>query len=611
MDNYLNKEIKNEGIKIEKLNFSYNDNKKILDNISVFFPKNKYISVIGHNGSGKSTLSRILSGILKSDSGYVKIDSNIIAEKTLSKIRKQISVVFQNPDNQFVGSSVYDDIKFGLRNLNIPYEKIDKKIRKVAKKLKIESLLKCEPHELSGGQKQIVALASVFVLETDYIIFDEVTSMLDTQNKKKVKNWMRIFVDKYKKTVISITHDMNEVAQADLVCVLNNGKVEYFCSPEKLFTKHENEIKKMKLDVSTAYEISKNVDGVKNTIFIKDLIKELKTKFNSTNFKGNVIKLFKNKKINSANLIKTESNKLKRRGKELIKFNDIEYSYNFKSIFEHNVLSECNGSILKYQINAIIGSMGCGKTSLVQHFNGLLFAQKGKININWNSKEKLVIRKKKLYLNSAKKKVNFRILRKNIGLVFQFAEYQFFNSTVEKEIIFGPMNFKINKNLILSKVEYYLKLVGLTNEQRLYSPFELSGGQKRRVAIASILSYEPKLLIFDEPTSGLDPDGTKKIISIINDLKDNKKTVILISHMIDYIYEIADNILFMKNGKIYCYGTPKEVFFKLHKKNESFQFPFVLDFLNKINLLEHIIKHNIVIRNIADLIKLLNIIINE
>lgn len=213
-------------IQIRNLSFSYNKKKSnVLNNISFDIKKNDYVCIIGHNGSGKSTLSKLIMGLLDKNNGSIHINGILLNHKSLSEIRKYIGIVFQNPDNQFIGSSVQDDIAFGLENSCVKPNDMPKIIQNVAKIVGIDHLLKEEPENLSGGQKQKVAIASVLALNSSIIIFDEATSMLDPQGKIEIKRKMLDLKKTQNKTIISITHDMEEIINADQILVMNKGSL--------------------------------------------------------------------------------------------------------------------------------------------------------------------------------------------------------------------------------------------------------------------------------------------------------------------------------------------------------------------------------------------------
>jgi len=211
-------------IKINNLTFKYNANQTALKNINLSVNRGEWISILGHNGSGKSTLSKLLIGLLKPTEGEVFVDGLKLSREHVYDIRKKIGIVFQNPDNQFVGVTVRDDIAFGLENLQVPRQEMLEKIDQFAKKVDMYEFLDKEPSALSGGQKQRVAIAGILAMNTDIIIFDEATSMLDPKGRKMILNYMKE-LNKEGVTIITITHDMKEAVLSDRIVVLKQGEI--------------------------------------------------------------------------------------------------------------------------------------------------------------------------------------------------------------------------------------------------------------------------------------------------------------------------------------------------------------------------------------------------
>ncbi|MFV0255744.1 MAG: energy-coupling factor transporter ATPase [Erysipelotrichaceae bacterium] len=220
---------------IKNLSFSYNKDTPILKDVSFSVDRGKYVCLIGQNGSGKSTIAKLLMGLLEADSGSIVVDGLVLNMDNLNKVRQKQSIVFQNPDNQFIGATVEDDIAFGLENHLIASETMEAIIKKMANEVGMSEFLQSEPGNLSGGQKQRVAIAGVLAMNPDLIILDEATSMLDPQGKKEVIALAKRIHTEENKTILSITHDMEEVAQADYVYVLNKGSIMLEGIPEEIF----------------------------------------------------------------------------------------------------------------------------------------------------------------------------------------------------------------------------------------------------------------------------------------------------------------------------------------------------------------------------------------
>ena len=234
-------------IELKNVSFKY-DEEYVVNNVSFSIEKGSYTTIIGHNGSGKSTIAKLIMGLLEKDKGQIFVDGLELNLENLYKIREKIGIVFQNPDNQFIGSTVRDDIAFGLENHCIPHEQMDPLILKFAEKVGMLNYLDSEPTKLSGGQKQRVAIAGVLAMYFNVIIFDEATSMLDPQGKKEINELIEEIHREKNITIVSITHDIEEAVKSDYVIVMDKGKVAMEGKPEEILLK-EKELIKMQLDI--------------------------------------------------------------------------------------------------------------------------------------------------------------------------------------------------------------------------------------------------------------------------------------------------------------------------------------------------------------------------
>ncbi|MDI9540859.1 MAG: energy-coupling factor transporter ATPase [Bacillota bacterium] len=265
-------------IEVKNLKYRYSDDSLTIDDISFSIEKGSYTTIIGHNGSGKSTIAKLLLGLLEKQSGSILIDGIELNYENLDQIRNKIGIVFQNPDNQFIGSTVRDDIAFGLENHCVEREKMDPIIESFAKKVNMTDFLESEPTKLSGGQKQRVAIASVLAMDLKIIVFDEATSMLDPTGKREINRLIKELHEENEITIISITHDIEEVAQSDNVLVIDNGRLAMSGSPEKVFSK-EKVMVKMKLDIPFVYKLGNSLraKGVKvsNTLDLERMADEV------------------------------------------------------------------------------------------------------------------------------------------------------------------------------------------------------------------------------------------------------------------------------------------------------------------------------------------------
>lgn len=246
----------NPAIEVSNLSFSYTEEGNTIQDVSFSIPKGSYTTIIGHNGSGKSTIAKLIIGLLKAQSGTIRILGTELTPETVYDLRSHVGIVFQNPDNQFIGSTVADDIAFGLENHCVPQEDMQALIEKSAASVGMSDFLQAEPTHLSGGQKQRVAIAGILAMTPDIIIFDESTSMLDPQGKASINAQIKRLHDEKNITILSITHDMEEVAQSQHVIVLNHGVVEMEGTPKEVFAQ-EAMLKKMQLDIPFALKFSK------------------------------------------------------------------------------------------------------------------------------------------------------------------------------------------------------------------------------------------------------------------------------------------------------------------------------------------------------------------
>ncbi|MCM2535500.1 energy-coupling factor ABC transporter ATP-binding protein [Neobacillus pocheonensis] len=269
-------------VSLDGVSFQYESQERYaLHNVSFKIYEGEWLAIVGHNGSGKSTMAKLLNGLQFPQQGEITVCDMKLTEESIWDIRKQLGMVFQNPDNQFVGTTVQDDVAFGLENHGIPRDDMVLRVEDSLKKVKMDHFLNQEPHHLSGGQKQRVAIAGVLALRPSIIILDEATSMLDPRGREEVLETVRNLKDEKRLTVISITHDLEEAAKADRIIVMNKGEVYREGTPEEIFSM-DNELIQLGLDIPFSVKMSKafrqkGMDFSKHYLSEEELVKELWT----------------------------------------------------------------------------------------------------------------------------------------------------------------------------------------------------------------------------------------------------------------------------------------------------------------------------------------------
>ena len=533
-------------IKCQNLSFTYSsseDAKTIpaLSDVNIEIKDGEFVAILGRNGSGKSTLARHLNALLTPTSGSLWVRGLDTSKPQHTwDVRQSTGMVFQNPDNQIIATLVEDDVAFGPENLGVPRKEIIERVDTNLAIVDMSDSKKTAPHLLSGGQKQRVAIAGILAMKPSCIIFDEATAMLDPSGRKEILKTAHQLNKEEKITIILITHLMEEALEADRIIVMNLGKVEMDDSPRGVFADYKRitelglampNIAKLGIILKKhGLEIGDNIISEEDFIYDCAIQKVL---LKCTSKCADYVPFVAETKLNSEDIA--------------IEITNLTHTYNSGSVFEKKAISEVSLSVQKGELAAIIGHTGSGKSTLIQHLNALLSPSSGTVKIEGE--------------NIFENKNKLKFFRQKVGIVFQYPEHQLFEATVLKDVSFGPAQMKVEKHLIDEYAKEALESVGIGAKHYDKSPFELSGGQKRRVAIAGVLAMRPSVLILDEPTAGLDPSGKKEILTHIKYLHDNLGiTIILVSHSMDDVAEYASKIYVMNDGKIMLGGTPREVF---------------------------------------------------
>ncbi len=555
-------EIEENIIKFEKVKFSYPGSENIyaLNGVDLTVRKGEFLSVIGHNGSGKSTLARLINGLLEADGGKIEVLGMNVAEgKNSLEIRKHVGIVFQNPDNQMVASIVEDDVAFGPENIGIEREEIGRRIEWALKAVGMEKYRTSTPSRLSGGQKQRIAIAGVLAVKPEILVLDESTAMLDPKGRREVIEVVKRLNQEEGMTVILITHFMEEALLADRTVVMNRGEIVLSGTPEEIF---ENG------DKLEAYNLClPRITGIINTLNENGM--NVKNVLRAEELAVSIAENFRSKGINRAASPKAEDFAIKSDHEFDIDIKNLSFTYSRKSAFATKALKDIDLHIDEGEFFGIIGHTGSGKSTLIQHLNALIKLPQAEKRYRKKRVKKgqpqpvspsITIGSYDL----TQKKCDFKSLRADVGMVFQYPEYQLFAESVFSDVEFGLKNFKkdLSKEQIEEAVRSSIEMVGLDyNEVKDKSPFDLSGGQKRRVAIAGVIVTRPKILILDEPAAGLDPLGKKEICALLHKLHEEWcRTVIIVSHDMDEIAENCTRAVVVSDGRAVACDTPSNLF---------------------------------------------------
>lgn len=514
---------------------------RAIDEVNLDIEPGQFIAILGHNGSGKSTLAKHMNAILVPSGGTMWVDGkDTKEEENLWDVRQTAGMVFQNPDNQIIGTVVEEDVGFGPENLGVPTEEIWQRVEKSLSAVGMIEYRHHSPNKLSGGQKQRVAIAGVVAMCPKCIVLDEPTAMLDPNGRKEVLRTVEELRKREHVTVILITHYMEEVIGADRVIVMDQGHVVMDGTTREIFSQVEL-LKKYRLDVPQVTMLAhglkqRGLDIKEGILTTNELIEALEK---AGDWRQNPKKTYVG---HAETVVKKE-----KKENPILKLEHIEYVYSSGTAYEKRALKDINLDIYEGEFVGVIGHTGSGKSTMIQHLNGLMKATSGALYYNGE--------------NIYDEKYNLRQLRNNVGLVFQYPEHQLFEIDVLTDVCFGPKNQGLTEEECKKRAIEALELVGLSEKYYDTSPFDLSGGQKRRVAIAGVLAMRPKVLVLDEPTAGLDPKGRDEILDQIAYLqKERNLTVILVSHSMEDIAKYVDRIVVMNKGRKMYDGEPKEVF---------------------------------------------------
>ena len=559
-------------IECRGVSFSYDGAALALDGIDLNIEEGEFFCILGGNGSGKSTFAKHLNALLQPDAGTVCVNGLDASDPELVyDIRSTAGMVFQNPDDQLVATLVEDDVAFGPENLGVESAQIAQRVRGALKAVGLVGFERHETHALSGGQKQRVALAGVLAMEPRVLILDEASSMLDPRGRKGLMKACHALHERGM-TIVMITHFMEEAAEADRVAVFQAGRVAMLGTPEEILTRAD-ELAQLNLDMPESCRLGMALREKGMPICAKvreaDMVADIAQAYAERSRTGIAGRPFASDSripdnvssaIDGADALES-----------VIEISHLSYSYslsarerrrwhkrsaaegtsNKQALWGNDpsspwALRDVSLTVRRGEFLGLAGHTGSGKSTLVQHLNGLIRPQEGSVYA--------------LGLDLANKK-DVDAVKAKVGVVFQYPERQLFAETVAQDVAFGPRNLGLSQAEVARRVASSLARAGLdlaTVGDK--SPFELSGGQQRRVAFAGVLAMEPEVLVLDEPMAGLDPAARSDFLELIDRLHRDGLTVVMVSHSMDDLANCCDRIVVMNKGAVFAEGTPAQVF---------------------------------------------------
>lgn len=559
-------------IECRGVSFSYDGAVPALDGVDLNIEDGEFFCILGGNGSGKSTFAKHLNALLQPDAGTVCVNGMDASDPELVyDIRSTAGMVFQNPDDQLVATLVEDDVAFGPENLGVESAQIAQRVREALKAVGLVGFERHETHALSGGQKQRVALAGVLAMEPRVLILDEASSMLDPRGRKGLMKACRALHDRGM-TIVMITHFMEEASEADRVAVFRAGRVAMLGTPEEILTRAD-ELAQLNLDMpaSCCLGMELRAKGVPVHAQVRevDMVAEIAQTYAERSGAGTVGQSSApQSEIVGGTVSASNEDDVP---EPVIELSHVSYSYslsarerrrwrkrsavadksNKQALWGNDpsspwALRDVSLTVRRGEFLGLAGHTGSGKSTLVQHLNGLIRPQEGSVRA--------------LGLDLSNKK-DAAAVKAKVGVVFQYPERQLFAETVAQDVAFGPHNLGLPQDEVDRRVESSLSRVGLDlSTVGDKSPFELSGGQQRRVAFAGVLAMEPEVLVLDEPMAGLDPAARRDFLELIDRLHRDGLTVVMVSHSMDDLANCCDRIVVMNEGAVFAEGTPEQVF---------------------------------------------------
>ena len=522
-------------IRIRDLCFSFpGASARALDRVSIDIGRGERVAVIGPNASGKTTLARCLNGLLLPDSGSVSVDDfNTRDRDSLPSLRRLVAMVFQNPDDQLVATTVEAEIAFGLENLGVPLPRMRQRVAEVLDRFALKRYSGHPPHLLSGGEKQRLAIAAGFALRPRYFVLDEPTSMLDSDGRAQLLDVIDELSSIQGITTIEITQDLEEACRADRVIVLEQGRILMDATPDAVFAE-EDSLRAIGLEAPFLFTLARKISAV-GTVPVRPSLSDLAER---------VVDLCGVRRRGCFG--SPPSGRIDNGGtRPCLQVEEIHFSYEAGPGRRIRALEGVTASLATGGSVGIIGRSGSGKSTLAQHLNGLLAPDRGRVLLDHGD------------LSDPSVAAG---IRRRIGLVFQYPEVQLFEETVAADVAFGPVSAGCDEEETQRRVRAALKAVALPPEQYgSRPPTALSGGERRRAAIAGVLAMETEVLVMDEPTAGLDPAGFAGLLDLLARLRKQGVVQVLVTHDVRLVAAATAWVVALDRGRVALEGKTEEV----------------------------------------------------
>lgn len=528
----------NAAINIENVVYKYPKSQApVLKGVSFSIEPGTFSVILGPTGAGKTTLAMCLNGLIPqllegSLSGSVNVKNANVAKVRVQRMSEILGLVLQDPETQIFGRTVEEDTAFGLRNFLVPKEEIDERIDAALKSVGLADFRLRETSQMSGGEKQRLAVAGVLAMQPEILVLDEPTSELDPLGREQIYSTIENLRRTQALTILAIEHSSEEIAcRADEILIVHEGKLVWQGAPRTLFSNsplvEQYGIKPLQV-ASIGWKLQQ-----------LGLLTAEQIPLTVTEAKEQIEKILPVSPKNTQTKPVVKEQAAHKSASPVVSIQNLSHTYPNKN----TALRGLSLDIYPGEFVAIIGQNGAGKTTLAKHLNGLLQPTQGTVLLGGNE------------VSSLKPDQ----IAQEIGYVFQNPDHQIFSATVEQEIAYGLNMAKLPAATISERIDKVLEITNLT-KQRAAHPFSLGRGERQMVAVASILALEPKLLVVDEPTTGQDWRGINRIMELITSLQQQGTTILMITHDMDLVARYAQRVLVMKEGELLLDDTPQYVF---------------------------------------------------